>query len=296
MAKNVEKNIRPIIIKRIEVIEGGHHGGSWKIAYADFVTAMMAFFLVMWLINATTDEQRKGIANFFNPLGMQSTAPSTESNIIPSKFYPISSSHHLPGIQTQPTKEEQSEQVIKNGRKEDLNHRIIVLHKGDQIQIKTQAQVQKEEFSNSVEQIQKAINVLPELKDVKNQINIHVEKDGLHLEITDSEQVPMFALGDSHPTQHAIHLLQVVAPYLQKLSGDLTISGYTDASPYKEGGLSNWSLSSARAVAARDILVQSGFSDHRIKAINGYADRHLFNPQNPMDPKNRRIILVLSSL
>ncbi|MBS0994416.1 OmpA family protein [Gluconobacter cerinus] len=302
MSKANGKDERRIIIKRFEVVEGGHHGGSWKIAYADFVTAMMAFFLVMWLINATTEEQRKGIANFFNPIAVQQDAPPKLS-VMPD-LSPIASSDRpmavKPGQAAGPNPDDGPSGQNHLPQKDAEKHsaQIVVLHDG-QIEpgepVSGQgAFTHKPAFQNAADQISRALNAPSQLADVRDQVSIQVGDDGLHVEIADSEHQPMFALGSATPMPRALQLLRLVAPYLEKLPGHLSIAGYTDAAPYKAGLPSNWSLSSSRAVAARDVLVQAGFPDRRLQTVSGYADRNLFDHANPLSPRNRRVVLVLS--
>ncbi|MFT8355426.1 MAG: flagellar motor protein MotB [Gluconobacter japonicus] len=305
MLKAGGKDERKIIIKRFEVVEGGHHGGSWKIAYADFVTAMMAFFLVMWLINATTEEQRRGIANFFNPMAIQQDIPPPAENIIHLVPDPVASSQKPAAIHpgdpagAHPDNGEPGKDHLLNKDAGDRSTQIVVLH-DRQVQpgmppaAPHGQDAQKGELRRAATEISKALDGAPQLADVRSQVSVSLGDDGLHVEVADSDHQAMFPLGSAVPTRHASDLLKLIAPYLEKLPGRLSVSGYTDAAPYRPGLPGNWSLSSDRAVAARDILVNSGFPDRRLKAVTGYADRNLFDPANPLSARNRRVILVLS--
>ncbi|GBR43041.1 flagellar motor protein MotB [Gluconobacter roseus] len=306
MSNQNGKEARKIIIKRFDVVEGGHHGGAWKIAYADFVTAMMAFFLVMWLINATTEEQRKGIANFFNPMAVWKDMPPPMQNVLPAAPEPVSL--ETKPIALKPGKDQYgkpsqgaSTQQKTDPAKAPSVHtaQIVVLH-DNQIQpgeppvAPASAKAEQEARVAAAKKIQTLVSNMPELADIRSQVSVTVGDDGLHIQIADSDHLPMFAMGQSSPDPHAVKLLKAIVPYLEKLPGKLSIAGYTDAAPYRPGQLSNWSLSSARAVAVRDLVVQSGFPDGRLKSVSGYADRNLFDPAQPLSPRNRRIVLVLS--
>ena len=311
MSNQNGKEARKIIIKRFDVVEGAHHGGAWKIAYADFVTAMMAFFLVMWLINATTEEQRKGIANFFNPMAVWKDMPPPVDNVLPAAPEPVSL--ETKAVALKPGKDQYGKPVqggasgAQTARDQSASSthtaQIVVLH-DNQIQpgeppvtSSPQNADQKAEQAArmaAAQKIQALISNAPELAGVRSQVSVSAGDDGLHIQIADSDHQPMFALGKSTPDAHAVQLIKAIVPYLEKLHGKLSIAGYTDATPYRPGQMSNWSLSSARAVAVRDLVVQNGFPDGRLKSVSGYADRNLFDPTQPLNPRNRRIVLVLS--
>lgn len=307
MSNHNGKDARRIVIKRFDVVSGGHHGGSWKIAYADFVTAMMAFFLVMWLINATTEEQRKGIASFFNPLAMERETPPPSDTIVLPNPSPLVLTTKPIGVKPE---KNQIRQNSENGASAPADKHdndpvahsaeIIVLHDHQIMPGESPRSTYRimspphEAEESAAAQIRDLVNSVPEFSNIRSQVSVTNGDDGLHVQIADSEQKPMFAIGQASPNFRAIRLLNAIVPYLEKLNGRLSINGYTDAAPYRPGQLTNWSLSSARAVAVRDLMVQSGFPDSRVSAVSGYADRHLLDPSNPLNPKNRRIVLVLS--
>ncbi|GBR70690.1 flagellar motor protein MotB [Gluconobacter kanchanaburiensis] len=306
MSNQNGKEARKIIIKRFDVVAGGHHGGAWKIAYADFVTAMMAFFLVMWLINATTEEQRKGIANFFNPMAIWKDMPPPVDNVLPAAPEPVSL--ETKAVALTPGKDQygkplQGAATARQGREQNASSvhtaQIVVLH-DSQIQpgeppvAPPALKAEQEARADAAKKIQALISNTPALADMRSQVSVTVGDDGLHIQIVDSDHQPMFAMGQSSPDPHAVKLLRAIVPYLEKLPGKLSIAGYTDATPYRLGQLSNWSLSSSRAVAVRDLVVQSGFPDGRLKSVSGYADRNLLDAIHPLSPSNRRIVLMLS--
>ena len=311
MSKKNGKEARKIVIKRFEVVEGGHHGGSWKIAYADFVTAMMAFFLVMWIINATTEEQRKGIANFFNPMAMQKDTPPPLGSVLPPDPAPLATSPPPSIIATRdksggdPRYDDIGPRK-RSGQDPERSAQVVVLHDNQlrpgEIPRSGPESAQQAGFRTGsgmyqdgvVRQIRSAITDDKGLSAVKSQVAVTSGDDGIHIQIADSEHEPMFHLGSALPNPYAIKLLQKIVPYLDKIPGQLSIAGYTDAAPYRPGLPGNWALSTERAVSARDILVQAGFPDWRLKSVSGHADRELFDAAKPLSPKNRRIILILS--
>ncbi|GAN55099.1 flagellar motor protein MotB [Tanticharoenia sakaeratensis] len=328
-AKHGSNSNRSIIIRREEVVSGGHHGGSWKIAYADFVTAMMAFFLVMWLINATTEQQRRGIANFFNPLAERQDAPPADS-VMPAMGSPLAKTRRAapasrpldqqqaqrdvtPPPEPTPAALRQSANGILNGggRAEARaltrpgvedgafsgvdRPRIVPIGGSvdpDPSPPGNSAQLQAS-WDNAARHISSALAAAPDLRAVRDQIKVGVKHDGLHIELADSELKPMFALGAAVPNAYAKVLLQTIAPFLLGAPGTLSVLGYTDAAPYRPGHVTNWTLSAERADSARDVLVTAGFPDWRIGAITGHGARGLALPKQPLDAANRRVVLVL---
>nr|WP_294917529.1 flagellar motor protein MotB [uncultured Neokomagataea sp.] len=286
-----------IIIKRYDVVEAAHHGGAWKIAYADFVTAMMAFFLVMWLINATTEEQRRGIASYFNPMAIQKDVPPPVDNMLGTEASPLAttaqtvvvhegefSGHHA-----------DSGRGAVTAKATDQSTQIVPLHERDVHVGETPEHAVVARQAQAADDIKKAVLGNANLDVVRTQVSVTQGDDGLHIQITDSEREPMFALGAVAPTAHARELLKTIAPYLMKLSGAISVAGYTDATPFHSGVLSNWQLSSGRATSARDLLVQAGLPDWRFHSISGYADRELADKAHPFAPENRRVVLIVAT-
>ncbi|GBR52301.1 chemotaxis protein MotB [Neokomagataea thailandica NBRC 106555] len=291
---------RSIIIKRYNVVEAGHHGGAWKIAYADFVTAMMAFFLVMWLINATTEEQRRGIASYFNPMAIQKDVPPPVDNMLGTDASPLATTAQAVVVH----EGEFSGHKADNGRgavtahATDQSTQIVPLHDrpaqpGETAP--TPRGTQKAHQAAVMREIQAAIGANAALHTLRDQVSITQGDDGLHIQIADSEKESMFALGAVEPTEHAKALLVTIAPYLARMAGAVSVAGYTDAAPFHSGSLSNWQLSGGRAAAARDILVHAGLPDWRFHQISGYADRDLAEPAHPLAAVNRRVVLVVAS-
>jgi chemotaxis protein MotB len=274
------KKLQPIIIKRVK--KGGHgaHGGAWKIAYADFVTAMMAFFLLMWLLGSTTEGDKKGIADFFNaPLKVAMAGGSGSGD----------SSH-----------------VVKGGG-EDLSRQGGQVKHGEvagkqrTINLKAlpaeQRQAEAARLERLKEKVESALAASPRLEALKSQIRLDMTRDGLRIQITDENGRPMFDSGSAAVRPTMRELLREIGHVLAEVPNRITIEGHTDAQPFSAGdrGYSNWELSSDRANASRREMVAGGLPDDRTVRVQGMASSTLFVPKDPAHPMNRRIsILVMN--
>jgi len=258
--KEHKKNI---IIKKVK--KGGHggaHGGSWKVAYADFVTAMMAFFLVMWLVNSVTVEKREQIAQYFQSFSLIDTGG--KPGLIPAAdLSQITQENNPPNI-VEPISETPASPAKE-----------------------------KSEAEKTAEAIKEAIET--KTPDLKDQIIVKTEADKVIVEVTDDAKgKPLFALGKSDLTQDAKRALAAAAPPISKAGkGKLTIEGHTDAYTYAGERFTNWELSTDRASAARRELEKAGVSPDCVGVVSGYAATRPFVPENTFDPKNRRIRLVM---
>ncbi|MGC8731416.1 MAG: flagellar motor protein MotB [Halothiobacillaceae bacterium] len=263
---------RPIIIKKVKKGGHGHHGGAWKIAYADFVTAMMAFFLLMWLLGSTSKEDLQGIAQYFqNPLMVSLSGGSStgdRTSIIPG------GGQDLTRVDGQVKKAEvvDPEEVKKRLREQEAKR----------------MQETKEKLEKMIEQD----NVL---KEFKNQLKIDITPEGLRIQIVDQDKRPMFDLASARMAPYAEAILRKVAPIVNELPNKLTILGHTDSRPFGNGrgDYSNWELSADRANAARRMLNASGIAVGKVMRVSGLADSVPFNPADPADPINRRISIIL---
>ncbi len=272
------KKLQPIIIKKVK--KGGHaaHGGAWKIAYADFVTAMMAFFLLMWLLGSTTEGDKKGIADFFqSPLKVAMSGGSGSGD----------SSHIIKGGGTDLTR--QTGQV-KQGEIEAPRATINLLALKEEQRRAEQAQL--EELRDKVN------NVLannPKLAALQSQIRLDLTKDGLRIQIVDEQSRPMFDSGSAVVKPYMRDLLQEIGAVLAEVPNRLTLEGHTDAQPFSGGerGYSNWELSSDRANASRRELVAGGLPDRRVLRVQGLAYSNPFDRDNPTSPTNRRISIIV---
>ena len=305
------------IIKKEEIIEAGHHGGAWKVAYADFVTAMMAFFLLMWLLNATTEAQRRGLADYFSPT--IATARGTSGSGKPfgghSPFedgpalsdrgtLAVMSATSPPvdveddNSDTLATRTVHSEAVSadgpdgggKAGHAPERTPAQIAAAQKQAAEARRQEQLT---LTQAVAALQQAVTADPALTPLAKQLSIDLTPQGLRVQIRDEERRPMFATGSIEPNGEARALLLRLIPILQKLPEPVSIAGYTDAAPYSGTGRSNWDLSTERANATRRLLLEDGLSEARIKDVTGHADRDLLLPSDPLAAANRRIAIVL---
>ena len=267
----------PVIVKKITVVAAGHHGGAWKVAYADFVTAMMAFFLLLWLLGATTEKQRKGIADYFTPTLVKMRQGSAGANgllggssITDADNYP-----HRAG-QTG-TKALTIPRDATGGPKEGAgkiqrNARMM------QVKQSLDAKLQKSEA----------------LRRLARQVRMVDTTEGVRIDLVDDADFAMFRLGTTVLTADASQLLRAIAEAVGPASGGLAIRGHTDALPWRAGmGGNNWSLSAGRAEATRQALMRAGIAEPRFRRIEGVADRELLVRDNPQDPRNRRISILL---
>jgi chemotaxis protein MotB len=258
---------RPIIVKKI--IDGGHaghHGGAWKVAYADFVTAMMAFFLLMWLLGATTEKQRKSIADYFAPTLVQKKEGSAGGNAL------------LQGDSAL-AKDNLATSVSGTG-----SRAIPATREQDRVKFKD---------------IARALNVRMEsneaLKRLMKNIRFTETREGLRIDIVDEAEFSMFRVGTDQLLPDARALVAEVARVAADVPNDLIVRGHTDALPYvSNGAMNNWLLSTARAEATRQALALAGVGSGRFARIEGVADREPFNPANRFDPKNRRMSITLA--
>ena len=277
------KKLQPIIIKRIK--KGGHavHGGAWKIAYADFVTAMMAFFLLMWLLGSTTEGDKKGIADYFaTPLKLSLLASGTGAG---------DASHVIKGGGQDLSR---STGQVKRGDIE-AKRDTVNLHQLKAEQIRAEV-ARLEELRKKVEQ---ALAADPELKGMASQILLEMTHDGLRIQIIDQDQRPMFASGSPSVQPYMRHLLRAVGNLLGEVPNRLTLEGHTDAMPFAsqalsgERGYSNWELSADRANASRRELVAGGLPADHVLRVQGLAASNPFDRKDPTGPANRRISIIV---
>jgi chemotaxis protein MotB len=272
------KKLQPIIVKKIKKGGHGHHGGAWKIAYADFVTAMMAFFLLMWLLGSTTEGDKKGIADYFNsPLKIAmlgGTGSGDSSSIIKGGGTDLSRS----GGQ------------VKQGEI-DAKKRTINL----QALKEEQKRSEMARLRAIKEKVEEVLASNPKLAALKSQIRLDMTADGLRIQIVDEMNRAMFDSGSAVVQPHMRELLREIGSVLAEVPNRLTLEGHTDAQPFAAGdrGYSNWELSSDRANASRRELVAGGMPDEHVLRVQGLASSQLFEPDNPAGPANRRISIIV---
>ena len=274
-----EPEPRPIIVKKvIEGGHGGHHGGAWKVAYADFVTAMMAFFLLMWLLGMSDEEKRKGIADYFTPTLVEYRQNSAGSN----GFF---------GGDSLISKDSYPHKATQTGT------RSIVIPKsaiggpeaGDTI---AQDRQRFEALKRALEQRMASD---PELKALKANVRMIETREGLRIDLVDEANFSMFALSTDQLVPKARKLIGTVARVIGGVPNQVIVRGHTDALPYAAGRTTNnWTLSTARAEATRAALGEAGLAAERFARIEGVADREPYVPADRYDPRNRRMSVVLA--
>jgi chemotaxis protein MotB len=289
-----------IIIRRVK--KGGHdahHGGAWKVAYADFVTAMMAFFLLMWLINTTTPEQKRGIADYFaaqsisqtssgsggvlggKVLGQQGARAAGVTSINqkdspPAPSAPIRS--HDTARKSGGSTSAQGEQSSAESASNDSDN--------------ASASTRDDQFTSAAESIRQAMQESPDIADLSRQVMVDQTPEGLRIQLVDQDGRPMFQPGSTEPMPYTKKVLQAVAKIIDRLPNRISISGHTGGKA-SEGAISNWELSAARANAARAIITDAGVDPDRIYEVAGKAGSDPLLPEDPNASANRRLSIVL---
>ena len=275
------KKLQPIIIKKVKKGGHGHHGGAWKIAYADFVTAMMAFFLLMWLLGSTTEGDRKGIQDYFaNPVKISMAGGSGSGD---------SSSVVRGGGRDLSTV---GGQVKKGTTEAERKSYSLQAMKAER------AAVEAARLKALRDKVERKLAASPLLADVKGQIKLDMTPDGLRIQIVDDQSRPMFASGSSIVQPYMRELLRAISSVLVEVPNRLTLEGHTDAAAYGGGaaGYSNWELSADRANASRRELVAGGLPDAQVLRVQGLAASQPYDREDPLNPVNRRIsIIVMNS-
>jgi chemotaxis protein MotB len=267
-----------IIVKRIKKTAHGHHGGAWKIAYADFVTAMMAFFLLMWLLGTVSGGDLKGIEEYFKtPLKVALMGGPSVGG---------------------------SESVLKGGGKDLMQEAGQVrksegkesIKKADIKSAKAELErIEKQKLENLKQKLQEAIEASATMNQFKNQLLLDITTEGLRIQIVDDQNRPMFASSKAELQPYARQILHEIGQVLNGLPNKISLSGHTDASPYPNGEklYSNWELSSDRANAARRELVAGGIDETKLLRVVGLSSAVLFDRANPFNPINRRISIIV---
>ena len=236
-------NAKPIIVIKKKGGHGGHHGGAWKVAYADFVTAMMALFIVLWLLGSS-EKVKKAVGGYFrDPTG---TAEKVGSDM------------------------------------QGVGENFVVT---------------KDNMDEIKDQLEKTIREVPDFEKLKNNIDLTVTNEGLRIELTESANGTFFDSGSSKISADGIELLSALAGELGKLPNTIAMEGHTDSKPYSAASTyTNWELSSDRANAARRLMLQHGIRTDQVTQVRGFADQRLRKKENPLDPSNRRISLIVQYL
>ncbi|MCK6425697.1 MAG: flagellar motor protein MotB [Burkholderiaceae bacterium] len=272
------KKLQPIIIKKIK--KGGHaaHGGAWKIAYADFVTAMMAFFLLMWLLGSTTEGDKKGIADYFqSPLKVALMGGGSGAG---------DASSLIKGGGTDLSR--QGGQVKKGDIERERKTYNLKALKAEQ------RKAEQARLSELKDKMAEVIANSPKLAEFKSQVRLDMTREGLRIQIVDDQRRPMFDSGSAEVQAYMRDILRAIGSVLTEVPNRLTLEGHTDAQPMGSGlGYSNWELSADRANASRRELLAGGLDDARILRVQGLAASVPFTRQDPFDPINRRISIIV---
>jgi chemotaxis protein MotB len=274
-----------IIIKKIKKGgHGGHHGGAWKVAYADFVTAMMAFFLLMWLINTTSPEQKRGIADYFAPASVSPTTSGSGGILGGAALASSGSMSSGSKDVIQALAPEAPQNVTDTGQSQNQSQNGSA---------GTQDKSDDAALNSAAQSIRQAMQQMPELSELSKQIIVDQTPEGLRIQLVDQEGRSMFKEGSAQPNDRAKLLLGAVAKVINKLPNRVTIAGHTSANADGARAMSDWALSSARADASRQLLQTAGVDPDRIYQVAGKASSDPLYPDDPLLPGNRRITITL---
>jgi chemotaxis protein MotB len=281
----VAKAQQRIIVKKLKGRGHKAHGGAWKVAYADFVTAMMAFFLLLWLLNAVSQEQLKGISDYFSPIttrkattgggGLLAGKTLSEKGVFDSEVAPERITSQPPPLDTPghpqpPPPPSEAEQPADLAAREE------------------------KQFRQAEKALRAAMERLPEFRQLANSLLIENTPEGLRIQIIDQKGLPMFPRGSAVMYTQTRAILDVIAQVVREMPQKIAISGHTDAIPYQSSAYySNWELSADRANAARRVLVEDGLTEGRIARVVGKAANEPLLPEDPEAPGNRRLAVVL---
>ena len=281
-----------IVIKKVKKVSGGgHHGGAWKVAYADFVTAMMAFFLLMWLINTTSPEQKRGIADYFAPASVSQTM-SGAGGILGGSALGADGSKSAGSSdiieELAPSSQNPNDGDSKDGSKGKTPEEAAAAAMAD-------AQAKREEaaFASAAQSLRQALQAMPELAELSKTIIIDETPEGLRIQLVDQEGRSMFNQGSAQPNDRAKTLLRAISKTINQLPNRISVYGHTSASA---GGVKpdgDWPLSQARADASRKVLQGAGVDADRVYQVSGKAGSEPLYPDDPTLPGNRRIAIVL---
>ncbi|AWW73553.1 flagellar motor protein [Erythrobacter sp. KY5] len=269
----------PIIVRKVTIEAGdGHHGGAWKVAYADFVTAMMAFFLLLWLLGATEENQRRGIADYFAPTLVKTKQQSAGAD-------GMLGGSSLTDVDNYPNAQ---------GQTGTLSITVPRGARGGPMEGGGDGDIDTERLDKLRDQIDEALAKRRPISHLARQVTVMRAPDGIRIDLVDDADFSMFALGTTILTQDARGLLEVIGDVLVSQRAPLILRGHTDSLPWRDGiEANNWSLSAGRAEATRQALIASGLEATRFARIEGVADTEPLIADDPADPRNRRISLLL---
>jgi chemotaxis protein MotB len=292
-----------IIIKRVKKAgHEAHHGGAWKVAYADFVTAMMAFFLLMWLINTTTPEQKRGIADYFAAQSISQTS-SGSGGVLGGTVLGQASSRaggvvsitqkSTPAAPTDPT-HSKNDSTKRGGATDAEGKSPASQVQSDDNLEHTSPSSKDEQFQGAAESIRQAMQEMPDIAALSRQVMVDQTPEGLRIQLVDQDGRPMFQPGSAEPMPYTRKMLAAIAKIIDRLPNRISISGHTDGKAFEAAnGMSNWQLSADRADAARAIITGAGVDGDRIYEVAGKAGSEPLLPDDPNASANRRLSIVL---
>lgn len=292
---------QPIVIKRIKKIEAGHHGGAWKVAYADFVTAMMAFFLLMWLINTTTPEQKRGIADYFAPQSIAQTV-SGSGGVLGGKVMGQESARAGGAAsmfqKNSPASKNTSEKSIQNGVSQggatNSDGASTDSQSTNSDGQSNSTSTQNGDFAHAAEAIHQAIADNPDISALSKQVVVDQTPEGMRIQLVDQDSRPMFQQGTAAPMPYTRKLLETIAKVIDRLPNRISIAGHTEGKAFSgPNGMTNWELSAQRANAGRAILSSAGLSSDRVYEVAGKAGAEPLLPEDPNASANRRLSITL---
>ncbi|MCB2108623.1 MAG: OmpA family protein, partial [Rhodobacteraceae bacterium] len=264
------------------------HGGAWKVAYADFVTAMMAFFLLLWLLNAVTEEQLNGVADYFTPIAA-STRESGAGGMLGGQTLGEGASESRTGSTSAVVLPPPSIGAGGTDNSDPAENNVNDAEMDRALEAREQQQ-----FEQAVTELKKNISGIPDLAPLASSLLIDSTPEGLRIQLVDQDRVDMFAPGSANLYPRAKELLAQIAKVIKKMPNKVSITGHTDPSGYVDPtGYTNWELSSDRALATRRALLEGSLEDNQISKVTGAADREPLDPTQPRSPRNRRVSIVL---
>jgi chemotaxis protein MotB len=293
MAK--EENASIIIVKRRKKGGGGHHGGAWKVAYADFVTAMMAFFLVLWLISSVTKEQRAAMFDYFKNPSME---PGKSIRAAPGQMGPGGASTSVinmgGGLDAPRVIIKDSPASDSKSKPQPFNLKNVANVTDADTARKIADEADHKKLESLMEELRQAIDKSQALKPFKDQLLLDITPEGLRIQIVDQQNRPMFDVGSAKLKDYTNEILKTLSGYLNTVPNRISLTGHTDIRPYPGGGnYTNWELSADRANSARRALESGGLAAEKIARVVGLSSSVLFDKDNPLNPINRRISIIV---
>jgi chemotaxis protein MotB len=287
----------PIIIKKVKKNHAAHHGGAWKIAYADFVTAMMAFFLLLWLISMTTDEQKKGLADYFAPASVSET-PSGAGGVMAGTALDTSGAKTSDQVSSKdPGVALQSKDVKFTLLEASTGHQMMDANEKADGKASNEGLKSKYEqmFHSAAASIRQAWQAMPDVAQLSDNLIVQETKDGLEIQILDQAGRPMFPAGSKYPYEVTRKAIAALGPILEKLPNTIVIDGHTAAgSTYSDPRYGSWELSSDRANVVRGILGEFGLSEGHVTAVSGKSTTEPFFVDDPYMAPNERVVITVS--